>query len=150
MQKRLDHARRRENAIFKPYILAIGLVFGLMLLAGRACSGSKKGSEATASQLAAAGKTVFEQNCMKCHGENGQQVNGSALMGPDNVLANYQTGLGLYNFISQRMPDDNPGGLTPTQYLQVETYLLLQDGYVKPGTPIAPNNLDQISINASH
>ncbi len=44
------------------------------------------------------------------------------------------------------MPDDNPGNLSPTQYLQVESYLLLQDGYVKPGTMITPSDLGQIPM----
>ena len=67
-------------------------------------------------------------------------------MGPDNVLAVYQTGQMLYDYISKQMPDDNPGSLSPTQYLQVESYLLLQDGYVKPGVPVNQNNLGQISL----
>ena len=132
--------------IRKLRMLALGIVFGWVFLSCSACSGSKPGSAQTASQLAAAGKTVFQQNCAKCHGDNGQKVNGSALMGGDNVLANYQTGLMLYDYISQKMPDDNPGGLSPTQYLQVESYLLLQNGYVKPDIPVSQNNLGQIAI----
>jgi len=67
-------------------------------------------------------------------------------MGQDNVLAVYQTGQMLYDYISKNMPDDNPGGLSPTQYLAVENYLLLQDGYVKPDIPLSQNNLDQILL----
>ena len=52
----------------------------------------------------------------------------------------------LYDYISKWMPDDNPGSLSPSQYLQVESYLLLQDGYVKPGAPLSQSNLGQILI----
>ncbi len=52
----------------------------------------------------------------------------------------------LYGYISKNMPDDNPGSLSPAQYLQVESYLLLQDGYVKPGMLVNQNNLVQILI----
>ena len=67
-------------------------------------------------------------------------------MGQDNVLAVYQNGQMLYDYISKYMPDDNPGSLSPSQYLAVENYLLLQDGYVKPGIPPSQNNLDQILL----
>ena len=132
--------------IYKLRLVALGIVFGWVLLSCSACSASETGSSQAASQLAAAGKTVYQQNCAKCHGENGQKVNGSALMGQDNVLAVYQTGQMLYDYISKNMPDDNPGGLSPTQYLAVENYLLLQDGYVKPDIPLSQNNLDQILL----
>ena len=67
-------------------------------------------------------------------------------MGQDNVLPTYQTGQKLYDFISKQMPDDNPGGLSPSQYLEVESYLLLQDGYVKPNLPVDPTNLEHIAL----
>jgi mono/diheme cytochrome c family protein len=122
--------------------IAIG---GLCILAS-ACSGAQTASPPDASHLAADGKTVYQQHCEKCHGADGMKVNGSALMGGENVLPNYQTGQDLYGFISKQMPDDNKGGLTPDQYLQVETYLLLQDGYLKPDMPITRENLDQVQI----
>ncbi len=132
--------------IRKLCVLAVSIVSGLVFLSASACSGPNPAGSQTAGQLAAAGKSVYQENCAKCHGENGQQVNGSALMGGDNVLANYETGQMLYNYIVKNMPDDNPGSLSPAQYLQVETYLLLQDGYIQPGTSVTQNNLEQIPI----
>ncbi len=121
------------------------IVSGLCIMAS-ACGGAQTASTPDASNLAADGKTVFQQHCEKCHGADGQKVNGSALMGSDNVLSNYQTGQGLYDFISKQMPDDNKGGLTPDQYLQVEAYLLLQDGYLKPDAAVSPSDLGQLPL----
>ncbi len=130
----------------KHCILTIFPTFAFILLVSSACSGSNISTGQTAGQLSAAGKTIFQQRCEKCHGENGQKVPGSPILGQDNVLANYQTGQGLYDYISKLMPDDNPGSLSPAQYLQVESYLLLQDGYVQSGTPVDQNNLDRILL----
>ncbi len=122
--------------------LAFCTILGLIFLS--ACSTS--GGNPTAGQLAAQGKTVFVQHCVKCHGENGQKVNGSALLGPDNVLPNYPTGKALYDYVSRLMPDDQPSSLTPAQYLEVVSFLMVQDNYVKPSTPLDPNSLERISI----
>jgi len=92
------------------------------------------------------GKSVYQQYCLNCHGADGQRVNGSALLGQINVLDHYQNGQALYDYISKLMPDGNPGSLSPAQYLQVESYLLLQNGYVKPGTLIRQGSLGQITI----
>jgi mono/diheme cytochrome c family protein len=125
----------------KILILTTGIIFLAASLAVSACSVSS-----SASQLSEHGKAVFQQYCLKCHGADGQKINGSAILGQNNVLDRYPTGQVLYDYISKFMPDDNKGGLSPTQYLQVESYLLLQNGYVKPETPIRQDGLDQIII----
>ncbi len=124
--------------------MPVGL--GLLILGLAACSAGGAGQGTTAGQLAGTGKTIFQGKCVKCHGESGQKVNGSALLGPDNVLVNYQTGLGLYDYISKFMPNDQPGSLTPAQYLQVESFLLEQNRYVQSDTPVDANTLDRILL----
>jgi mono/diheme cytochrome c family protein len=138
------------NRMPKLHRLVIWIVLGGICVGSSACAVATPPGPPSASQLAVDGKTVFQQYCAKCHGDDGQKVNGSALMGPDNVLANYETGQKLYEHISQQMPDDHPASLSPTQYLQVESYLLLQDGYIKADTIASQNNLGQIILGPSH
>jgi mono/diheme cytochrome c family protein len=126
--------------------MAIWITLGGLCILASACAGAQTASTPDASHLAADGKTVFQQHCEKCHGADGQKVNGSALMGAENVLAIYETGQGLYDYIRQKMPDDAPGSLTPEQYLQVESYLLLQDGYLKPDTAVSPSDLGKLPL----
>jgi len=130
----------------KILIFTIYIIFMVTSMAVSSCSDSSSVGQPTASQLSVQGKTVYQQYCLKCHGADGQKVNGSAILGQNNVLDHYPTGQALYDYISKLMPDDHPGSLSPTQYLQVESYLLLQNGYVKPETPIRQDGLDQITI----
>jgi S-disulfanyl-L-cysteine oxidoreductase SoxD len=137
------------NLIYRyisPFLALLAIMaLGSFTLA--ACAGSNASKGPTAGQLADAGKTVYQQYCVRCHGENGQNINGSALLGPDNILANYQTAQGLYDYASKLMPDDQPGSLTPEQYLQVVSFLMVQDKYVKPDLPIDSSKLDQVLLS---
>jgi mono/diheme cytochrome c family protein len=128
---------------------AIWILLGGFCVGLSACSGAKPVSAQTAGQLAPAGKMIYQQYCTKCHGDNGQKINGSALLGENNVLATYQNGQRLYDYASKQMPDDHPGCLSPDQYLQVESYLLLEDGYVKAEAPVTLDKLGQILIEQS-
>jgi mono/diheme cytochrome c family protein len=130
----------------KILILTNWIIFMVTWMAVSACSAPSSASQPTASQLSVQGKTVYQQHCLNCHGADGQRINGSALLGQNNVLDHYPTGQALYDYISKLMPDDHPGSLSPTQYLQVESYLLLQNGYVKPEILIRQDGLDQITI----
>jgi cytochrome c len=138
-----------------PFIVSSLLFLGLAVTA---CGGSAGNPAAaptlqptpsgpTAGQLAATGKTVFETKCAKCHGENGQGVTAPPNIGPQAQLGKYNTAQGLYAYVSANMPQDAPGSLSPQEYLQVVSYLLVQNGYAKPETPIDPNNLQGIPLS---
>lgn len=100
----------------------------------------------TAGQLAEAGKTVYATKCARCHGDKGQGVTAPPNIGLQAQLGKYNTGQGLYVYVSSSMPQDAPGRLSPQEYLQVVSYLLVENGYVKPEMPIDPNNLQSIPL----
>ncbi len=104
------------------------------------------GAGQTAGQLAEQGKTVFASHCAKCHGDQGQGVTAPANIGPNAQLDKYSTAKGLYDYVSTLMPNDAPGSLTPDEYLQVTSFLLLQNNFVTPETPISPSTLGGISL----
>jgi polar amino acid transport system substrate-binding protein len=85
----------------------------------------------TAAQ-ASAGAAVFAQSCATCHGANLEGVAGPALKGPvfhQMAAAQNLNAQSLLMVISQSMPQDNPGTLTPAQYGAVVAFILQQNGY---------------------
>lgn len=103
------------------------------------------GAGATAQRLAASGQTVYQQQCQTCHGNQGQGVVGPAIIGPRANPAKYgPTAADWYGYIRAAMPQNAPGSLSQQQYLEVTTYLLLQNGLVQPNQPIDEQALQQI------
>ncbi|HWC62889.1 MAG TPA: cytochrome c [Rhizomicrobium sp.] len=85
----------------------------------------------TAAQ-AAQGAAVFAQSCATCHGANLEGVAGPALKGPafrQMAQAQNLNAQSLFAVISQSMPQDNPGSLSPAQYAALTAYILQQNGY---------------------
>lgn len=99
-----------------------------------------------ASALGAQGKPVYDTYCQACHGKEGQGVVGPALWGPGANPAKYgPTAADWHRFIRQNMPQNNPGSLSPDEYLQVTTYLLLRNSLVQPTQPVSEPALGQIT-----
>jgi mono/diheme cytochrome c family protein len=69
------------------------------------------------------GEAVYGTRCAKCH--EGADVDGPPLTG-DPFLDRWRedTLASLYNFIKEKMPQDNPGKLSPKEYVDVLTYVL--------------------------
>lgn len=84
----------------------------------------------TFAQLANSGKTIFASRCAKCHGDQGQGITGPALIGPSANLIKYSTAQGLLSFIGTAMPFDAPGSLSHQEYLQLLSFLLVQNNDV--------------------
>jgi mono/diheme cytochrome c family protein len=95
------------------------------------------------------GKQVFNANCSQCHGSRLQGGAGPALKGKKFAssmeYANYDAA-GLYDFISVHMPKTDPGGLSQTQYIEVFSYILSQNGFPSGGKPLDKNSLSGIKL----
>ena len=88
---------------------------------------------------AEAGKADFEQTCAICHGDNLQGGVGPALAGQEFLSVSQYQGLTvdyLYHFMSTNMPQNAPGSLTKTQYLDITAYILSFNGYAAGSTSL--------------
>lgn len=101
----------------------------------------------TAGELASAGKEVYAVWCAACHGDQGQGVVGPALIGPRANPAKFgPTASDLHGYIRLAMPQNAPGSLSAEQYLQVTSYLLVQNALVGPGDPLSESSLPSITV----
>lgn len=96
------------------------------LVCGALSAGSAMAGNFTAEQ-AAAGQTAFNSNCSQCHGRNLEGNEAPALVGSD-VMQNWDTVGGLYDFISVAMPPSAPGKLGEETYVNIIAYILQFNG----------------------
>ncbi len=99
---------------------------------------------ATAGELADAGKAVFADNCAKCHGATGAGGGSPALIGSSAKLDRYSNAQALLDFVSKQMPLGKAGTLSAQEYLQVVTFLLVQNGFVQPSATLDASSLGTI------
>src|SRR4051812_42771078 len=98
-------------------------------------------------EQAAAGKTAFDSNCSQCHGRNLEGPEAPALAGPD-VMQNWDTVGGLYDFISVAMPPSAPGKLGEETYVNIIAYIMQFNGATPDDTPLTSDRDYAISLPA--
>ena len=108
-------------------------------------------------QQAQRGQKLYEERCAVCHGARGEggmvpqrfgQLAGPRVppvAGP-TALAGMQTAGELFGYVQQRMPLDDPGGLTDEQYLAVTAWLLGENGVEPSGEPLTPERAGQLPL----
>lgn len=118
-------------------------VLALAVTAGGAMAAETSSSPAvyTAAQ-ATAGAKVFSGQCASCHGDDLQGKVGPALKGikfDQMTKSQNMNAAGLYKFISEHMPLTAPGSLTKTQYEDVMSYILQENGFPAGSTELTPD-----------
>ncbi|MET3901018.1 mono/diheme cytochrome c family protein [Devosia sp. UYZn731] len=114
------------------------------LVCGALSAGSAMAGNFTAEQ-AAAGQTAFNSNCSQCHGRNLEGIEAPALVGPD-VMQNWDTAGGLYDFISVAMPPSAPGKLGEETYVNIIAYILQFNGATPDDKPLTSDRDYAISL----
>jgi len=78
--------------------------------------------------LAQRGARTYRNICSHCH--EGGEPDADPLFGPDFIDRWREAPVSfLYDFISNQMPGDDPGGLDEKEYLEAIAYLLQENGY---------------------
>lgn len=77
-------------------------------------------------QQATRGQTAYQEECLKCHGENlGGGEAGPALAGKEFLEKwNGKTAGDLFAVTRKTMPSDDPGNLSSRQYSDIVAYIL--------------------------
>ncbi|MBI2830602.1 MAG: hypothetical protein HYX81_05535 [Chloroflexi bacterium] len=97
-------------------------------------------------RLAEGGKVTMANICSKCHGDRGQGGIGPAIIGANATLQKFETAKGLFDYVRIAMPLEAPGSLTQQQYLEVMSFLILQNGFADAGRTINPNGLEELLL----
>jgi alcohol dehydrogenase (cytochrome c) len=155
----IDLRRRRDPACFRaegwsicgchgsgaPRIILLTIAFFAF---GTASAAGESDGGYTSAQ-ATRGATVYAQSCVQCHGGNLQGESGPPLSG-QTLRSAYGGGTvaQLYDFISRQMPQDAPGTLSQTQYLDVTAYILSRNGFPSGTTALSMASLSQVHMSS--
>lgn len=96
-----------------------------------------------------AGKKEFDGQCAMCHGAELLGPDAPALVGVE-VMHNFSTAAGLYDYFSVAMPPQAPGMLGEETYVNILAYILRANGAQAGDTPLDadPDKLASIDLAA--
>jgi quinoprotein glucose dehydrogenase len=102
------------------------------------------------SAQASRGESVYNSGCAVCHGDDlaGSEM-GPGLAG--SSFLNFWDGLSLgdlYQVMSVSMPQDNPGSLETTEYVDVIAYMLQESEFPTGDAELSEEALGGITIQA--
>ncbi|MGH7469734.1 MAG: c-type cytochrome [Longimicrobiales bacterium] len=97
-------------------------------------SDSARSSGAIAAAQAKRGEATFKETCAACHAT--AQFNTAAFARSWNERPVFE----LFDQLRSNMPQDNPGGLTRQQYLDVVLYLFKLNGAAEGERELAPDD----------
>ena len=126
----------KRSSRISAYAVTLGLLCSALQFSPAAAEGF------TAAQ-AEAGKKLFESNCAQCHGFKLEGPDAPGLVGAD-VMSNWSTAGGLYDFISVAMPPSAPGQLGDETYLNIISYIMSFNG-IAPGDKPLTNDPDLLA-----
>lgn len=116
------------------------------LIAGLALVVPAYAGSFTAEQ-AEAGQRAYNSNCAQCHGRQLEGPDAPGLAGQD-VMGNWDTAGGLYDFISVAMPPSAPGLLGEETYVNIVAYIMEFNGAVPGDTPLTTDRDYVVSLVA--
>lgn len=96
---------------------------------------------------ATAGQTDYQSSCANCHGANLEGTEAPGLFGQD-VMGNWDTAGGLYDFIAVAMPPTQPGELGEESYLNIVAYIMQKNGAEPGDDALTMDNMESISLVA--
>ena len=93
------------------------------------------------------GKNLFQMNCAKCHGQQGEGgEEAPRLIASPHPIKGYRTAQALFDFVRTDMPFDAPGSLMPQVYWDILAYILDANKILPPDTNLGPDNAANIRI----
>ncbi|HPI47096.1 MAG TPA: PQQ-binding-like beta-propeller repeat protein [Hyphomonadaceae bacterium] len=121
---------------------AIGLAPRSALAAASALamcmSATAQESPSYSAAQAATGKTIYERQCVACHGEGLDDGEFGPMLRGDEFLLRWagKSVEDLFHYVQDTMPTAQPGSLSEEEYLNVIAYLLSKNT-IPAGTPVS-------------
>jgi mono/diheme cytochrome c family protein len=101
------------------------LTLGLILSSSAAAVARSVWDGVYTKAQATRGQTTYQEECLKCHGENLSGGEAVALAGEDFRKEWYgKTAGDLFGLVRKSMPSDNPGNLSSREYADLVAYIL--------------------------
>lgn len=97
-------------------------------------------------EQASEGHKSYNTQCAMCHGEALLGPNAPALVGRE-VMQNFGTAHGLFNYIVAAMPPQAPGALDEEVYVDILAYILEANGAVAGDVELTANEGELRAIN---
>lgn len=104
----------------------------------------------------AAGKAIYAERCIACHGDQGQGGPMDRLVGGQGTLASdkpvktvgsyWPYASTLFDYVHRAMPFDSPQSLTPDQVYAVSAYILNMNGILPDDAVLDRNSLPEIRM----
>jgi mono/diheme cytochrome c family protein len=116
------------------------------ILAGGLSAGPAM-AQAFTSEQATAGQQAYNSNCAQCHGRQLEGPEAPGLAGQD-VMGNWDTAGGLFDFISVAMPPSAPGQLGEETYVNIIAYIMQFNGAAAGDTPLTSDRDYAVSLVA--
>jgi alcohol dehydrogenase (cytochrome c) len=132
LQKKL---RAEVSAVLWGAVAVLVMVESPANLRAQAPAGAGRGAppgEALFTQAqAVAGKVAYQRSCAECHGASVDDGASAPALRGAAFLAKYagKPAAELFNYVSTKMPPDNPGGAGNLEYARIIAYVLQQNGY---------------------
>ena len=105
---------------------------------------------------AIAGRTVYNQNCLACHGEDGTGGVNDALAGghgsmtgpmPQKTVGSYWPyATTIFDYVRRAMPFQTPGSLSNDEIYAVTAYLLFVNDIIAEDTEMNAASLPQVKM----
>lgn len=96
-------------------------------------------------EQATAGAQAYNTQCAQCHGRQLEGPDAPGLAGQD-VMGNWDSAGGLYDFISVAMPPSAPGQLGEETYVNIVAYIMQFNGAVAGDTPLTTDRDYAVSL----
>ncbi len=95
----------------------------------------------------ARGEEVWKSICSHCHAIGSDNPDAPRLLEPPPIKS-FATALGMFQYVRDSMPYDDPGTLSEQQYWDAIAFILTQKGVLGSDAPLGPDNAKDVPVQA--
>ena len=93
------------------------------------------------------GQDVWNRVCAECHGPDSNNPDAPLLLRQDS-LRRFPNAAAAVKYISEKMPEENPGSLAPEEYWDVLAFVLANQGLAEGDAVLGPDTAGNVPTRA--